>query len=1018
MRFVVTLLLFVLGYPQRLPAQDVTLTASPGNRSVRLTWTAGTDGLLFRLYRQDPEHTHFTHLRSFPATITTFQDPVDAAVEGPFTYFVTQHTQSLDTAFSNQVRLAPNPQGGLPQSEALPPPPPDAVTPALPQSTASTATATQLPLALEPLAWEGPRLNTTSTITFSPDGRQVAVSTMDSVHILAFPSLQPVSHFKVEKKQTPADIQFSPNGNQLAVLSYRDLRRRQKGKMVLWDLETGKQARKEGPPDEGQRLRFSPSGRYLVITAEDKDWALWDLERGKKMKRPFNRFNRVHTVTFSLDEQYIALSYREKQKDQYQEMIAVLAFPSGDIVHEISSPATPCAFSPDGLVLAYGTKVGNRTQMNFLDTVTWTTTKTLDLPHTLPQIVTYSPSGMYLATVALSGVVFRNVTADTLHFSLPGPAPIRMAYPAQPRLLASVNPAGDVAFWKSPETMVSDMALEACTTLAACIDGVRVFPPVRTEVEEQASRLLTSLTEAQTFASFFRSSRYSDQALRLTMSRIPREDVPALLDLYTDSPEVPLLQAAYAQRSQTVAEAVDAAQQFPSVRALAEARAAPLVTDLAEATTFARFFTESTFADAILKRLQPEMQRINIPAFLALFPHSTLVPALQATYVIASPSVADFLEATQRFPGQVPNVETEAARRVRDVPDARAFITAYPQSTLADTLAKHLSIALPRTSLPELVPLFTQSAPVLKQAYLDRSQTPQAYADAALRFPELAPQAEVEAAKLAKDVDGYIAYLMAFPDGQSAQTIRRALDKAPSTCTLQSLSQPENLKAFLAFISHAPEEPNPSPSLFQKPVLGPVDYVEMYLNHLEGDLWTGETVVTDSATQAIATQIQQRSTEIDTYLTIAAPKFKQCTVPRLTYHMTRKPYDIVHEGFPVMASYALDNTATPSDQFFFASMGLDLSQIPLPTDSLFLHVPNRNTADIFARIQAPITGTLTGPVTLTTTRAVIPYKEDGSRSPLILSLGFAEPFPDPLPTMRTQLYSIYPYLQDASTLSR
>lgn len=1017
MRRVAVLLLLVLSLPQVLPAQVPTLAATPGNQSVRLTWTpAGTEGLLFRLYRRQSADSHFVHVRSFLPTTTEFQDPVDAAIDGPFTYFLTAHTRALDTAFSNQIRLAPNPQGGVPTVESLPPPPPNAVTPVVPQQRPPTAAATA-PLALQPLAWNGAALNTTSTISFSPDGQQLAVSSPDSVRLYSFPALKLIQRYPVEKRQTAADVQFSPDGQHLAVLSYRDLTRRQKGKMALWDLKTRKRIRNEGPPDEGQRLVFSSSGRYLAITATDDDWALWDLREGKKRKRPFNQYDRVHTVTFSLDERYVALSYRKKQDDQFQEMIAVLAFPDGEVVHEIASPATPCAFSPDGLVLAYGTKVGDQTQMLFLDTVTWAASKTLYLPHTLPQIVTYSPSGIYLATVALSGVVFRNVTADTLHFSLPGPAPVRMAYPTRPRLLAAVDPAGNVAFWKTPETMVAALTLNACTTLPACIAGVQAFPPVREQVEEQASRILTSLADARQFDAFFPGSRYADQALRLTADRVPREAVPDLLALFAASPEGPFLQGTYIQRSRTVAEAVAAARRYPAFKALAEARAAPLVNALADAITFAQFFTNSTYADAILERLRPTMERDDVPAYLSLFPQSTLVPALQANYVTASPSVPAFLEAAQRFPGHVADVETAAAGRVKNVPDAAAFIGAFPQSALADTLARHLALALPRTDLPALIPLFPNSAPVLKKAYLDRSQTAQDYADAGTRFPELATEAEAGAAERAQDAPGYIAYLMAFPEGRSARRIRQALAQAPVNCTLEGLTQPENLYAFLAFLANAPEEPNPTPSLFQKPVLGPMDYVEVYLDRIEGALWEAETAITDSVTQAITAHIQALSAEIDAYLSVAAPKYTQCTAPRLTFELTRGTYDVARAGFPMTVTYSLENAFAPSAEFFFAPLGLDFSQVPLPPDSLFLHVPNRTTAEIFERIQSPITGTAPGPATLSAARALIPYQETGNRAPLILSLSFAKPLPDPLPAMRTQLYTTYPYLQDQSTLT-
>ena len=142
-----------------------------------------------------------------------------------------------------------------------------------------------------------PPYDTCFSLSFSPDGRTLALGEKDSIRLWDLAR-------GVEKRRFPAPetraLAFSPDGKVLAAAGTRR-------RACLWDVRTGKELRPLGADDRliGD-LTFSPDGKWVVSASHREQGSVhvWDPQTGKELRQlpaPY-----TESVRFSPDGRMLA----------------------------------------------------------------------------------------------------------------------------------------------------------------------------------------------------------------------------------------------------------------------------------------------------------------------------------------------------------------------------------------------------------------------------------------------------------------------------------------------------------------------------------------------------------------------------------------------------------------------------------------------------------------------------------------------------------------------------------------
>ena len=285
-------------------------------------------------------------------------------------------------------------------------------------------------------------------IVWSPEGKSLAVSAGEKIHILDSNDLE--DRLEIEMDSWAPGLAYAPDGHSLAAAN-------REGVLRIWDAASGELIQTiQAHQKSASGVAYSPDGSLLATAGYDAMARLWALPSGEKRGEMIGGSFAVPAIAFTPDGASLAvvngniIRLRDVGSQRFVRTIAA------------ENPLFTISFSPDGRTLASG-DVANTVQLwDMANEVSPAVEIRQSVytriaqegpvsgPKALVWQVTFSPDGTLLAAASGDGMIrIWDVESGSLAATLAGhsKAAASLAFSPDGRWLASGGLDGKVVLW-------------------------------------------------------------------------------------------------------------------------------------------------------------------------------------------------------------------------------------------------------------------------------------------------------------------------------------------------------------------------------------------------------------------------------------------------------------------------------------------------------------------------------------------------------------------------------------------
>jgi WD40 repeat protein/tRNA A-37 threonylcarbamoyl transferase component Bud32 len=305
-------------------------------------------------------------------------------------------------------------------------------------------------------------------LSYSPDGRRLAVSGDTSVDVWNLKGEEPRRHTSLGGFTSYVyAVAFSRDGKQIAAGGWDKT-------VKIWDVATGDEVRTlTGHTGFVRSLDFSPDGRTLVSASEDRAVKLWELATGRELGTFRGHAHFAMAVAFHPDGDRLASGGTEGAVKLWS------ASTSLPVVMDTGGYVWSLAFRRDGSRLATSPgMIGNDFSVKLWNPLTGEQISSFRAQPFPPGLLSYGPGERTINAIGqdrVAKVLDANDGRVLASFSSPGNGTIFCtAYHPDGRQAATRNPDGTVTLWDTgtgQETRTLRGHSTAVTGVAYSADG-------------------------------------------------------------------------------------------------------------------------------------------------------------------------------------------------------------------------------------------------------------------------------------------------------------------------------------------------------------------------------------------------------------------------------------------------------------------------------------------------------------------------------------------------------------------
>jgi WD40 repeat protein len=256
-------------------------------------------------------------------------------------------------------------------------------------------------------------------VRFSPDGRYLAVTTLDRAWSLALFRLDPNAPPQLIRRvpiEQIVDLAFSQDGTLLAISP-------QLGAVTVWETEPWRQRFELRPGHQGEgleafypgKLAFSMDGRMLAVDSIGTLDYVWDLDTGRELAVIRRRGNTPSALAFSQDSQFLLVAEpgRSTMHIERPRGVEVWRIATAQKEQFFDTPQSHVALDPSGALAAWVADAQQVMQVMVWDLFRDSRPRHLAPIRTEPrrdteitERLTFSADGQFVLGEGLTGVIY------------------------------------------------------------------------------------------------------------------------------------------------------------------------------------------------------------------------------------------------------------------------------------------------------------------------------------------------------------------------------------------------------------------------------------------------------------------------------------------------------------------------------------------------------------------------------------------------------------------------------------